>query len=151
MSVSTLHSAGIFAHSGVLKRLNGNDRLFQKRHETVDQRLSVLSFFTSVNEHESLPQAHTQEGVLHHQTRQASCQMPLWSRQVINYPTVPGGEQWMGTSISLSANTPWLGTLPVQPRDETQHKKTFRHTKEEFAESRLSARRQTGSGGEKAS
>lgn len=34
-------------------------------------------FFTSVNEHERLPQAHAQEGVLHHQAGEASCQVPL--------------------------------------------------------------------------
>lgn len=92
-----------------------------------------LAVFTSVNEHESLPQAHTQEGVLHHQTRQASCQVPLWSWHVIDYPPVPGGEQRMWASIPLSANTPWLGTFPVRPEMKFSSK-SFSYTQDEFAE-----------------
>lgn len=78
---------------------------------------SVFRRFTSVNEHERLPQAHAQQRVLHHQTSEASSHMSFRSWHVINYPSIPCGEQRIWASLPLSANTPWLGTFPDEPDD----------------------------------
>lgn len=74
-----------------------------------------MSFlFTSVDEHESLPQAHAQQGVLHHQTRQAPRRVSLRSRHVVDKPAVPGGQQRVGSPVPLPADAPRLGALPVR-------------------------------------
>lgn len=80
-------------------------------------RVSVVSFapnylfifllcLTSVDEHESLPQAHAQQGVLHHQAGEASRQVPLPSRHVVDDSAVPGGEQRVRATVPLSAHAP---------------------------------------------
>lgn len=74
--------------------------------------LPPISFFllllclTSVDEHESLPQAHAQQGVLHHQAGEASRQVPLPSRHVVDDSAIPGGEQRVRPTVPLSAHAP---------------------------------------------
>lgn len=68
--------------------------------------LLLLLCLTSVNEHESLPQAHAQQGVLHHQAGEASRQVPFPSRHVVDDSAVPGGEQRVRATVPLSARAP---------------------------------------------
>lgn len=86
---------------------------FPNRAKDEDLWTSVGGF-TSVNKHERLPQAHAQQGVLHHQPSESSRHVPIRPGQVVNNAAVPGGEQRMGASVSLPADTPWLWTFPVQ-------------------------------------
>lgn len=75
--------------------------------------LAKLILFTSVDEHERLPQTHAQQGVLHHQTGQAARRVSVRSRHVVDESPVPGGQQRVGASVPLSADAPRLRTFPV--------------------------------------
>ena len=98
-----------------------NYRSSRERHIQQTDGDGRAAVFTSVDEHESLPQTHAQQVVLHHQTGEASRQVPLRSRHVIDNPAVPGGQQRMGASLPLPANAPRLGSLPASTRDNIQH------------------------------
>lgn len=89
------------------------------------------SCLTSVDEHESLPQAHAQQGVFNHQAGEASRQVPLPSRHVVNDSAVPGGEQRVRAAVPLSAHAPRLRSLPVQEiKSQTKFSKNSSHSKE---------------------
>lgn len=64
-----------------------------------------LGGYTSVNKHEGLPQAHAQQGILHHQPSEASGHVSIRLRQIIDNAAIPGRQQGMGASFSLPADT----------------------------------------------
>lgn len=80
-----------------------------------------VCLFTSVDEHESLPQTHAQQGVLHHQARQAPRRVALRTRHVVDKAPIPGGQQRVGAPVPLSADTPRLRAFPVRAEAGLAH------------------------------